>query len=97
MNIMDVAANVRLFELEPEAGTQSYSGGAHIDVSVLVNGLPQIRSYSLVGRHGQTGGRYHIGVKRLPTSRGGSTYMWSLAPGNTYARCPRPGWHRCHV
>lgn len=81
VKIMDVAANVRLFELEPETGAQPYSAGAHIDLSVLVNGFPEIRSYSLVGRYAQADGRYRIGVKRLPASRGGSTYMWSLAPG----------------
>jgi vanillate O-demethylase ferredoxin subunit len=77
----DVAANVSLLELEPETGAQPYSAGAHIDVTVLINGLPEIRSYSLVGMYAQMEGRYRIGVKRLPASRGGSTYMWSLAPG----------------
>jgi len=81
INITDVAANVRLFELEPEKGAIPYSVGAHIDVSVLINGLSTIRSYSLVGGYTQADGRYCIGVKRLPASRGGSTFMWSLTPG----------------
>jgi vanillate O-demethylase ferredoxin subunit len=72
---------VRLFELEPETGAQPYSAGAHIDVSVLVKGFPEIRSYSLVGRYAQADGRYRLGIKRLPASRGGSAYMWSLVPG----------------
>lgn len=80
VKITDVAANVRLFELEPENGTRPYAAGAHIDVTVLINGLPKVRSYSLVGRYVQAEGRYRIAVKRLPASRGGSAYMWSLAP-----------------
>lgn len=51
VKITDVAANVRLFELEPETGIRPYSAGAHIDVTVLINGLPEIRSYSLVGAY----------------------------------------------
>jgi len=81
VKVKDVAANVRLFELEPEAGVQPYSAGAHIDVTVVINNLPEVRSYSLVGTYIQAEGRYRIGVKRLPASRGGSTYMWSLVPG----------------
>ena len=81
VNITDVAADVRLFELEPEAGAPPYSAGAHIDVTVVIDGAPAIRSYSLVGTYTQAVGRYRIGVKRLPSSRGGSAYMWSLTPG----------------
>ena len=76
----DVAANVRLIELEPAHGGEPYTAGAHIDVSVLSDGRPELRSYSLVGVHAP-GEPYRIAVKRLAASRGGSAYMWSLAPG----------------
>ena len=80
IEVADVAANVRLITLQPTEGAQRFSAGAHIDVSVLVNDLPEVRSYSLVGTY-SLGGSYQIAVKRLTDSRGGSNYMWSLALG----------------
>ncbi|WP_229166830.1 MULTISPECIES: hypothetical protein [Bradyrhizobium] len=38
-----------------------------------------MRSCSLVGEADRTG--YRIAVRRAEDSRGGSQYMWSLAPG----------------
>ena len=40
---------------------------------------PDVRSYSIVGPC--TDGVYRIAVKLLKDTRGGSAYMWSLAPG----------------
>lgn len=78
--VSEAAANVRLFTLIPEEGLLPFSAGAHIDVSVLIQGRPAVRSYSLVGQYNREGA-YQIAVKRLPDSRGGSLYMWSLKPG----------------
>ena len=75
-----VADGVRLLEIEPERGTRPYPTGAHLDVAVTIGGLPDLRSYSLVG-DGPEGGAYRIAVKRLPDSRGGSTFMHGLAEG----------------
>lgn len=80
VNIRDIANNVRLFELAPEIGTQPYNAGAHIDVTVWIDDQPHIRSYSLIGQYTHDG-HYRIAVKRLPTSRGGSDYMWRLTVG----------------
>lgn len=75
-----VAADIRLFEIEPLAGpTRRYQPGAHLNVSVLIAGRPETRSYSLVGLHDPA--VYRIAVKRERESRGGSAYMWSLAEG----------------
>lgn len=75
-----VAADIRLFEIEPLAGpTRRYQPGAHLNVSVLISGRPDTRSYSLVGLHDPA--VYRIAVKRERESRGGSAYMWSLAEG----------------
>ena len=75
-----VAGNVLQIEIEPADAIVPFTVGSHIDVSVLINGLPEIRSYSLVGRY-EKGKPYKIAVKRLPASRGGSLYMWGLQKG----------------
>src|SRR5215475_12160402 len=76
--IRDLAPDIRLFEIEPD-GTFVATPGSHIDVVVMIDGRPQVRSYSLVGPC--TNGRYCIAVKRLPNSRGGSVGMWRLNVG----------------
>jgi len=79
--IHDVARDVRAFEIVPLDGqVRSFAPGAHLDVGVMVDGLAQTRSYSLVGE--PVPGRYRIAVKRVAPSRGGSAYMWRLAPTN---------------
>ena len=76
-----VANNVREIKIQPLKGSQPFTVGAHIDVSVLINDLPEIRSYSLVGAYVQ-GEPYTVAVKKTKHSRGGSQYMWSLEKGN---------------
>jgi len=70
---------IRLIEIEPSGGFVSASPGSHINVSVMIRGRPEVRSYSIVGPCAD--GAYRIAVKLLPNTRGGSAYMWSLAPG----------------
>ena len=76
----DLTPDIREFLLRPDdfAGAP-YPVGSHIDVGVTIGGLPATRSYSLVGEATPDG--YRIAVRRAPDSRGGSRYMWSLAPG----------------
>lgn len=76
-----VADNVMQIEITPLGNTEVFTVGSHIDVSVLINDVSEIRSYSLVGRH-RLNLPYTIAVKRLPASRGGSKYMWSLKEGS---------------
>src|SRR5918911_111630 len=45
----DVASDVRMIEIEPAAGARPYPTGAHLDIAVIIDELPDIRSYSLVG------------------------------------------------
>jgi ferredoxin-NADP reductase len=78
--VRDVAADVRLVEIEPAAGARAYATGAHLDLELEVAGLPDIRSYSLVGDR-PVDGAYRIAVKKLPESRGGSAFMHTLQPG----------------
>jgi dimethylamine monooxygenase subunit B len=76
----DLTPSIREFLLRPESFTRmAYPVGSHIDVAVTIDGRPETRSYSLVGECGADG--YRIAVRRAEDSRGGSRYMWSLAPG----------------
>ena len=75
----DLTPDIREFEIVPANNWESFQPGAHIDITVMIGGEPETRSYSLVGE--ATGQAYRIAVKRRPDSRGGSAYLWSLTPG----------------
>ena len=79
-SVTPVADDVRLIEIEPEGGAAPYPTGSHLDLSVVLDGLPDTRSYSLVGER-PADGAYRIAVKRLADSRGGSEFMHTLEPG----------------
>ena len=79
--ITETAKNVRQISLIPLTGTEDFTVGSHIDVQVIINDKPEIRSYSLIGKK-IIDGTYTIAVKKLVSSRGGSKYMWDLAIGN---------------
>jgi vanillate O-demethylase ferredoxin subunit len=75
----DLSPDIRLFEIEPAGEFVAPTPGSHFNIVVHINGRPDLRNYSAVGLG--TDRLYRIAVKRLPDSRGGSAYMWSLAPG----------------
>jgi vanillate monooxygenase ferredoxin subunit len=75
----DLTAGIREFVLRPEQPVAAFAPGSHINVGVDIDGRPETRSYSLVGEADAQGVR--IAVRRAPDSRGGSRYMWQLAPG----------------
>lgn len=85
LSIQDVASDTRLFELKRPANTSPFTPGAHVEIGVLINNRPETRSYSLIGfedaRDAQQDAPLRIAVKKMPASRGGSDYMWSLKPG----------------
>ena len=70
----DLAPGIREFLILPDRfdGT-AYPVGSHINVSVTIDGLPETRSYSLVGEATSHG--LKIAVRRAEDSRGGSRYM----------------------
>jgi ferredoxin-NADP reductase len=78
-SVRDLTADIRLFEIAPVGEFVAPTPGSHINIVVQIKGRPDVRSYSVVGPCGD--GLYRIAVKRLADSRGGSAYMWSLAPG----------------
>ena len=75
----DLASDIRLIEIKPSGGFVQPTPGGHMKVEVRIAGRPDSRSYSVVGPCAD--GVYRIAVKRLKDSRGGSAYMWGLAPG----------------
>lgn len=77
---VDVADDIRMFEIEPQGGAAPYASGSHIDIEMLIEDRPATRSYSLVGS-APLDGAWRIAVKRVPQSRGGSLRMWSLQAG----------------
>lgn len=76
----DVAPRIREFLIRPDRfASTPYPVGSHIKVGVVIEGRPDIRSYSLVGEADAAG--YRIAVRLAEESRGGSRYMWSLSAG----------------
>lgn len=75
--VRDVASDVRMIEIEPAAGARAYATGSHLDIAVMIDDLPDIRSYSLVGER-PVDGAYRIAVKEIPESRGGSLFVRAL-------------------
>jgi vanillate O-demethylase ferredoxin subunit len=75
----DLTSDIRLFEIEPSGEFVAPTPGSHINFVVQINTRPEARCYSAVGPCKD--GVYRIAVKLLPDTRGGSRYMWSLAPG----------------
>jgi ferredoxin-NADP reductase len=78
-SVRDVTSDIRLFEIEPAGKFVVPTPGSHFNVVVRINGRPDVRNYSAVGPCAD--GVYRIAVKLLRDTRGGSAYMWSLAPG----------------
>lgn len=79
----DLTPAIRLIEIEPSGGFVAASPGSHINVSIMIRGRPDVRSYSIVGPCADR--VYRIAVKRLQNTRGGSAYMWTLRPGGRIA------------
>jgi ferredoxin-NADP reductase len=79
-SVRDLTSDIRLIEIEPAPGEFVVPPpGSHINVVVQIGEKSDMRSYSTVGPC--TDGVYRIAVKKLANSRGGSAYMWTLAPG----------------
>jgi ferredoxin-NADP reductase len=74
----DLTPDIRQIEIAPDGPLLPAASGAHIKVSVLADGRPDTRSYSVIET---TDRGYRIAVKRLQASRGGSQYMHGLETG----------------
>jgi len=85
-SIRDVTPTIREFRLRPENGrVPPYPAGSHIGVTVLIDGQPARRCYSLV--ENSDASTYRIAVRLAPDSRGGSRGMWKLQPGARIEIC----------
>jgi len=79
LSTRDLAADIRLFEIDPLGRFVAPAPGSHVTLAVLIGERPDRRCYSLLGPCAD--GLYRIAVKLHPESRGGSAYLWSLVPG----------------
>lgn len=75
----DLTPDIRLLEIAPADGALAWDPGSHIDLAVDLNGRLDRRSYSLVGTADPA--VYRIAVKRVTASRGGSSWLHGLSPG----------------
>lgn len=85
----DIASDVRLICLVPDAGHRPAAPGSHVDVEIAIGGVVRQRSYSVVD---DRDGGWSIAVRRLDQGRGGSTAMARLQAGDTL-RITRPSSH----
>src|SRR5271170_4693215 len=75
----DLSPDIRMIEILPSGEFVVPAPGSHINITVLIRERPDVRSYSIVGPCAD--GVYRVAVKLLKDTRGGSAYMWGLAPG----------------
>ncbi|MFB9378365.1 PDR/VanB family oxidoreductase [Kineococcus gynurae] len=87
----DVARDVRRVVLQHAPGRPA-EPGSHLQLEVVVDGRPELRSYSVV-ESSPTGDRSVISVLLTPTSRGGGRFVHALEVGDE-VRCsgPRQGF-----
>ncbi|HEY9013310.1 MAG TPA: PDR/VanB family oxidoreductase [Devosia sp.] len=74
-----VADDTRLFEFAPHGAVPRFDAGSHTNLRVRIGGGTATRSYTCLPA---PPGRIRIAVKRHAHSRGGSRFMWGLAPGD---------------
>lgn len=80
LSVTDLAERIRRITVRPER-PQVARAGEHIDLHVEIDGVQSVRSYSIVDTS-PDGSELSITVFHTPTSRGGSTFMHSLQPGD---------------
>jgi len=78
--IAEIADGIMRIELAPALPKRA-EPGAHIDLMVRINGEEAKRSYSIV-ESSADGTKLVISVLKAPLSRGGSTFMHQLVPGD---------------
>jgi ferredoxin-NADP reductase len=76
----DVAERIRRIIVRPER-PQTVRPGEHVDVRVIIDGAEHQRSYSVVDAT-EDGSELSLSVFHTPNSRGGSTFMHTLATGD---------------
>ncbi|GGN22600.1 flavin reductase family protein [Streptomyces fuscichromogenes] len=77
-----IATAVRAVSVRfPQAPPDPVEGG-HLDVQVMVNDRPEVRSYSVVRRDPDDPRVLVLGIQAAADSRGGSLAMHRLAPGS---------------
>lgn len=78
--ICDVASDVRQIDFALDGFLPRFDPGSHVNFQTEIGGAPVTRTYSCVPtRHP---GQIRVAVKLHEKSRGGSRFMWGLAPGD---------------
>lgn len=77
--VTEVADRIRRITLRPEVA-HPVRAGEHLKVTVEINGKQALRSYSIVDAS-PDGTEVSLTVFHTPNSRGGSTFMHTLTPG----------------
>ncbi len=77
--VRDLTEDIRAIEIAPTGAFAPAASGAHLEIAVVIDGRPDTRAYSIF--EAMPEGRYRIAVKRVAATRGGSSFMWRLAPG----------------
>jgi ferredoxin-NADP reductase len=77
--IEEPAEDIRMLTFAVEGALPGFDPGSHTRIRVIVDGQPGVRSYTVLP---SPAGTLRIAVKRHENSRGGSRYLWTLAPGD---------------
>jgi vanillate O-demethylase ferredoxin subunit len=75
----EIAEGVRRVEFEFDCALPPFDPGSHTNIAVTIDGARAIRTYTCVPSAPNC---LAIAVKLHPNSRGGSRFIWSLAPGD---------------
>lgn len=73
-----IAADVAMIEFRVEGPLPRFEPGSHLNIRVAIGGDRTTRTYTCLPARP---GHLRVAVKRHANSRGGSAFMWSLAPG----------------
>ncbi len=74
------AEGVRLITFAVAGALPAFQPGSHVNFAVRIDGRRVVRTYSCIPA---ADGRIAVAVKLHPHSRGGSRFMWHLAPGDS--------------
>jgi ferredoxin-NADP reductase len=80
--IRDLTPTIREFTLRPDdCAQQPYAVGSHIKVGVLIDGQPDVRSYSLVGEARRGSIALPCASPRIPAAARAISGRWHRACG----------------
>lgn len=79
ISIENPAEDVRAVTFAVDGLQAQFDPGSHTNIKVMIGGGPAIRTYTVLP---SAPGTLKIAVKLHPNSRGGSSFIWTLSPGD---------------